>query len=257
VTGDPQATVKQEAPEALLSGGRPPLAGVLVTLAGVAVLAALVLAIDPLRHGVVNAIHGDTGSLRDELHDLGFGGVLIVLGIALVHAVVWYPAEILDAAAGYVYGFWAAAPLMMAGWIINAMAAYWIGRHAARPLLFRFVGEQRFLGYERVVERGGVTLLLSMRLVPIVPFSLFSYVAGSARVPLPTFLWTTAVGYAPITLLFVLLGSRLEELSLNDPVVWLGAVVMLALLLLTRRVARTLLGDSERQGEPAPGHDAR
>ena len=38
---------------------------------------------------------------------------------------------------------------------------------------------------------------------------------GSARVPLWTFIWTTAIGYIPITALFVLLGSRLEELSLT------------------------------------------
>ena len=45
-------------------------------------------------------------------------------------------------------------------------------------------GAERFDRYERVVDRGGVTLLLACRMVPIVPFSLFSYVAGSARVPL-------------------------------------------------------------------------
>jgi uncharacterized membrane protein YdjX (TVP38/TMEM64 family) len=238
-----------------IAGGRPPLIGVALTLAGIALLAILVLAVEPLRDGASHAIQGDTGALREELRDLGFGGVLIVLALALVHAVVWYPAEILDAAAGYVYGFAAAAPLMMFGWLLNAVAAYWIGRHAARPILFRFVGEHRFRGYERVVERGGITLLIGMRLVPIVPFSLFSYVAGSARVPMPTFLWTTAVGYIPITLLFVYLGSRLEELSLNDPVVWIGAVILLGLMLLTRRLARQFLS-GEPHGDGAPCRNA-
>jgi uncharacterized membrane protein YdjX (TVP38/TMEM64 family) len=194
VTGDPQVGDGHAGPdwsEDPLGGGRPSLIGVAVTLAGIALLAVLVLAIDPLRTGVADAIQGDTESLRAELQDLGFAGVVIVLALALVHAVVWYPAEILDAAAGYVYGFWAGAVMMMAGWIMNGVVAYWIGRHAARPLLYRFIGRERFLGYERIVGRGGVTLLLGMRLIPIVPFSLFSYVAGSARVPLTTFVWTS------------------------------------------------------------------
>jgi uncharacterized membrane protein YdjX (TVP38/TMEM64 family) len=165
--------------------------------------------------------------------------------------VVWYPAEILDAAAGFVYGFWAASALVMAGWVINAVVAYWIGRHAARPLLFRFIGHERFSGYERIVARGGVTLLLGMRLVPIVPFSLFSYAAGSARVPMPTFVWTTVIGYLPITVLFVYLGSRLEELSINDPIIWIGAVILIALTLLTHRVARTLRDSAEPSPEDA------
>ena len=134
-----------------------------------------------------------------------------------------YPAEILNLAAGFVYGFWAAMPLVMFGWLLNGIVCHQIGRHAARPALLRMLGEERFVRYEGVVERGGATLLLAMRLVPIVPFSLFSYVAGSARVPLWTFIWTTAIGYIPITALFVLLGSRLEELSLTDPVLWGGA----------------------------------
>ena len=52
---------------------------------------------------------------------------------------------------------------------------------------------------EDAIDRGGATLLLAARLVPIVPFSLTGIVAGAARVPLWRFTWTTAVGYLPIT----------------------------------------------------------
>jgi uncharacterized membrane protein YdjX (TVP38/TMEM64 family) len=227
---------------------------VLITLAGVAVLALIVLAIEPLRTGVGDAVSGDTSSLRQDLRDLGFGGALIVYALGLVHAFVWYPAEILDAAAGYVFDFWVALPLVMSAWVMNAFVAYWIGRHAARPLLFRFFSRERFVRYEIMVARGGVTLLLAMRLVPIVPFSLFSYIAGAARVPQWTFLWTTAIGYIPITAVFIYLGSRLEELSLGDPVLWIGALVILALFLLTRRLARMMgLGSGPPTSEsPSP-----
>jgi uncharacterized membrane protein YdjX (TVP38/TMEM64 family) len=218
----------------------PPLRGALIALAGVAVLAALVLAIEPLRSGVSDAIAGDTGGLRTDLRGLGVTGALIALVLGLVHLVVWYPAEILDAAVGYVYGFWVAMPLVMVVWLISAVIGYWIGRHAARPVLHRFVNPERFERFEQLAERGGVTLLLAMRLVPVVPFSLFSYAAGAARVPLGRFVWTTAIGYLPITAVFVYLGSRLEELSANDPVLWIGAAVLIGLLLLTTRLRRTI-----------------
>jgi uncharacterized membrane protein YdjX (TVP38/TMEM64 family) len=227
----------------------PPLTGVLVTVAGIVLLALMVLVIEPLRTGVGDAVSGDTESLREELRDLGFAGALITLALALVHVVVWYPAEILDAAAGYVYGFWVALPLVMAGWLLNAAVAHQVGRHAARPLLYRVAGRERYLRLEHLVRAGGVTLLLAMRLVPIVPFSLFSIAAGSARVPMARFMWTTAVGYLPITAVFVYLGSRLEELSPTDPVLWVGVVVLVVLLLLTRRLAR-MLGQSPDRERP-------
>jgi uncharacterized membrane protein YdjX (TVP38/TMEM64 family) len=231
---------------------KPPLSGVVITLIGVAALTAIVLAVPELREGVSEAIGGDTTALRQELS--GLDGVLIALGLALVHVVVWYPAEILDTAVGYVHGFAVGFPVVMAGWLLNAAVAFWIGHHAARPVLYRIAGRERFERYEGLVHRGGVTLLLGMRLVPVVPFSLFSYVAGAARVPFARFMWTTAVGYIPITAVFVYLGSKLEELSPTDPLLWGGAAVLIVLLLITRRLQRTL-GDARREpaegGEPA------
>lgn len=208
----------------------------LASVASVVLLLILVLTVRPLREAVTDALSGDTGSLREDIQDLGAVGVLIVLALALAHSVIFYPAEILDAAAGFVYGFWFALPLVMFGWMLNAIICHQIGRHAARPALLRMLGTERFTKYEGMVERGGATLLIAARLIPIVPFSAFSYVAGSARVPMGLFLWTTFIGYIPITVLFVLLGSRLEELSPTDPVIWIGAVVLIALLLVTRKL---------------------
>jgi uncharacterized membrane protein YdjX (TVP38/TMEM64 family) len=217
---------------------RIPIAGILATVGGIAMLAILVLTIEPLRSGIGDAVTGDTADLRGDLRGLGFGGVMIAFVLALAHVVVWYPAEILDTAVGYVYGFWAGLPLVMAGWVANGLLAYWVGRHAARPLLYRFAGRERFDRLEAMVEAGGVTLLLGMRLIPVIPFSLFSMAAGAARADLRTFIWTTAVGYLPLTAIFVYLGSRLETLSVTDPLLWIGAAVLIGLLVLTRHFHR-------------------
>jgi uncharacterized membrane protein YdjX (TVP38/TMEM64 family) len=212
--------------------------GIVATVVGILLLAVLVLTIEPLRSGIGDAVTGDTGDLRGDLRGLGVGGALITLALAIAHVVVWYPAEILDTAVGYVYGFWVGVPLVMLGWILNGLLAYWVGRHAARPALYRFIGRERFLRLEHMVEAGGVTLLLGMRLVPVIPFSFFSIAAGAARADLFTFLWTTAVGYLPLTAIFVYLGSKLETLSLTDPILWIGAAVLIALLVLTRYFRR-------------------
>ncbi len=222
-----------------------------VTVAAVLALVAGVLAIEPLREAFGDAVRGDTGNLREDLRGLGATGVAILYALIAIHTFVWYPAEIIDAAAGYVWGFWPAFLMVMSGWVAQGLAAYAIGRKAARPLLYRFIGEARFTRLEHAAERGGVTLLLAARLVPIVPFSLFSYVAGAARVPVGRFVWTTAVGYIPITALSIYLGSRLEELSPGDPLLWASAVIVIGLLLLTRKL-RPLLG---HEPEPKPEAD--
>lgn len=211
---------------------KPSLAAVAVTLGGIALLALLVLAIPELREAFEAAVRGDTEEVRHDIKQLGVAGPLLILGLALIHTVVFYPAEIVDAAAGFVYGFFPALALMMFGWLLSGLICFAIGRSVARPLLDRWFGTERFERIEAAIERGGATLLLAVRLIPIVPFSLVSYAAGAARVPLWRFTWTTTVAYLPITALSVYFGTRLEGLSLTDPLVLGSAAALLALLFL-------------------------
>jgi uncharacterized membrane protein YdjX (TVP38/TMEM64 family) len=120
---------------------------------------------------------------------------------------------------------------MMFGWLLSALLCYAVGRSVARPLLDRWVGKKRFERIEGTIERGGPALLIGMRLIPIFPFSIVCYAAGAARVPLWRFVWTTTVGYLPITVISVYFGTRLESLSLTDPLVIGTAAGLLALLL--------------------------
>jgi uncharacterized membrane protein YdjX (TVP38/TMEM64 family) len=219
----------------------PRLIGVGVTAVAIIVVGAVVVAIPGLREAAGDAISGDTESLRRELQ--GATGLITLFVLAALHSVVFYPAEILDAAAGFVWGFWLGLLLVMAGWLLNAAIAWQIGRHAARPLLHRAFGAGRFLRYQRAIERGGLFLLLAMRLIPIVPFSLFTIVAGAAHVPLWRLLWTTAVGYLPITALFVYLGTQLEVISPTDPILLVGAAAMIAVLLAAHRLRHRILGE--------------
>jgi len=194
-------------------------------------MAGLVLAIPDLRHAFEAAVRGDHAEVRSRVDSLGLLGPLLVVVLALLHSVVFYPAEIVDAAAGFAYGFFPALALTMVGWLLSGLLCFAVGRSVARPLLDRWLGRERFERTEAAIERGGATLLLAVRLIPIVPFSLVSYAAGAAHVPVWRFAWTTAVGYLPITAMAVYLGTRLEGLSLTDPLV-LGVVAALLLLLL-------------------------
>ncbi len=218
-----------------------------LTLAGIALLAGLVLAVPALRHAAVAAVHGETSEVRHQINSLGVAGPLILVGLAVIHSVIPYPAEIVNAAAGFAYGFFGGLGIVCVGWMISALICYWFGTGVARPLLDRWFGAARFERFERMVDRGGVTLLIALRLLPIVPFSLISAAAGAARVPFRRYCWTTAVGFLPITALAVYLGTRLEGISLTDPAV-IGALAGAVVLLL---VANWIIRRSDATDRPA------
>ena len=87
-----------------------------------------------------------------------------------------------------------------------------------------------------MIRDGGVTLLLGARLIPIFPFSITGYAAGAARVNLWRFIWTTGVGYLPLTVAVAYLGSRAQSLSVGGPAVWVTVVPLLGLLAAARVV---------------------
>jgi uncharacterized membrane protein YdjX (TVP38/TMEM64 family) len=203
-------------------------------VASLLVLAALIvacLAIHPLRDALSAAAHGHLGQLRHQLRAGGVGGPLLLVGVVLAHTIVPFPAEIPTAVAGYVYGFAATLPLMAASFLASALIAYGLAQHLGRPAIGRLVGAERLSDGERLIERGGVRVLIGLRLIPLVPFSLVCAVAGLARVPLRRYAWTTVVGMAPQLILVSLFATRLQHPSASDPLLWSAAAGFILLVL--------------------------
>jgi len=212
----------------------------LATVAAAVALMGLLFAIDPIRDAVSAAFGGDLSQMRSELDSLGAAAALVLIGIALVHSIVPFPAELPTAAAGFVFGFAIAFPLMVLAWTVSCVAAYLLARGVGPPVLERLVGRERMASADRLIARGGWPILVAGRLIPVVPYNLVSYAAGATRVPLGRFTWTTAVGVMPLTALTALLGARLQEPRFDDPVLWLVLLGVLGLLALARPVGRRL-----------------
>jgi uncharacterized membrane protein YdjX (TVP38/TMEM64 family) len=226
--------------------GRAELAGGIATIVvGLAVIAL----VPELRHCVSLAVHARFAGLRSYIRSLGAGGLALLVGLMLGHAIVWYPSEIVTATAGYVYGFGPGLALVVGGWLLAALLTYALGRSVGRPLLQRLLGH-RFDWLTTTMERGGTSLLLSGRLIPVVPFALLGYAAGATRISVWRFSWTTVIGYLPLTTAVAYLGSRAQTLSTSDPLLWIAVAVLVVLLFSERFLRRRLR--RERQATEGP-----
>lgn len=204
---------------------------VTVTSVGAIAIVLVLAAATGTGRNVVDAIvNGNTRELRRQLLDLGVGGVLVLLTVCLSHAIVPFPTEIVTAAAGFVYGFWLALPLLLACWLASALLAYWLAERFGRPLARRLVGTRRLARAEELMEIGGAATLLSLRLIPLIPYNAICYAAGVTRVPLVRYAWTTVVGIIPLTVLVAYLGSRLKSPDFGDWRVWLLVAAFIAIV---------------------------
>ena len=210
------------------------------SLGAIAVVIVLAAATDTGRSVVDAIVNGNTRELRRQLLDLSVGGVFVLLAVCLSHAIIPFPTEIVTAAAGFVYGFWLALPILLVCWLASALLAYWLAERFGRPLARRLVGARRLQRAEELMEAGGAATLLSLRLIPLIPYNAICYAAGITRVPLFRYAWTTLVGIIPLTVLVAYLGSRLKSPDFGDWRVWVLIVLFVAIVVTGQVVERRL-----------------
>jgi uncharacterized membrane protein YdjX (TVP38/TMEM64 family) len=130
--------------------------------------------------------------------------ILLYAGLATLAA----PVSPLAYGAGALFGVTRGTLYVWAASILGASAGYYLARSAwsgpARRLLGRFHDKLRQL-------REGNTFLMALRLqvLPVLPFGVFNYAAGVARVPFLGFIGGTGLGILPGTIAAVYVGDRL------------------------------------------------
>ncbi len=146
--------------------------------------------------------------LRDWATSLG---AWFPLAFFLAHVVVTvfpFPRTAFTLAAGLLFGPWLGVPIAVVASALSAVLALILVR-AAGWQLSRLVRHPRVDTLDaRLRERGWVSVL-SMRMIPAVPFSVLNYAAGASAVRVLPYTLATIVGLTPGTAAIVILGDAL------------------------------------------------
>lgn len=185
-------------------------------------------------------------TLVDALKDSAWGPILFV-AVYLVRPLVLFSAAILTVAGGFLYGPGLGLALVILAANGSAMVAYGLARWLGAGVLPEAAASGRLSRWAgRIRERSFQTVIV-MRLLYL-PYDLVSYLAGAIRVRPVAFLLGTAIGSAPATISFVLVGASLESFdggvpSIDAPVLVASVLLLAAGLggaeVLRRREARS------------------
>jgi uncharacterized membrane protein YdjX (TVP38/TMEM64 family) len=117
--------------------------------------------------------------------------------LMIVHTVLPFPAEILIAANGVLFGFWTGLGVSWIGAMASACLPFAIARALGRGGTARIIPRETLAWVDALVMRGDWTVALVVRFIPLFPFSLFNFALGRTPLTWRTFLWTTGVGVLP------------------------------------------------------------
>jgi phospholipase D1/2 len=153
--------------------------------------------------------------------------IFFVIGIYLAASLVLFPVTVLNVATVFTFGPIRGNTYGLAGWLASAALGYGIGRAFKHKLLNRLAGPR----IDRLLEQAaghGFLAVLTMRLLPVAPFTLINIFVGTTAILFRDFFLASLIGRIPGMILLTFAGLQVEQM-LRKPEV--GSFIVLALVL--------------------------
>lgn len=169
--------------------------------------------------------------LKDQVHEHSTYSVLCYIAVyVLITAFAVPGAWLLTMLGGFLFNVFPGILYILIGATMGAFAAFLAARYVVGVWVQRtYQSHLRTLNH--ALKENGPYYLLFVRLAAIFPFSLVNLIAGLTRVPLTTFMWTTALGIIPGSLVYAYVGKQL--ISLDSPRNILSFPLVVAFFLLS------------------------
>lgn len=135
-----------------------------------------------------------------------------ILAYILVVALSIPGATVLTLLGGFLFGPALGVVLVNLGATTGAFLVFLAARYLLRDSLMEKYREP-LSRLNRELEINGAGYLLTLRFIPLFPFFLINLLAGLTPVRSSTYLWTTAVGIVPGSLVYTLLGASGADLG--------------------------------------------
>lgn len=159
--------------------------------------------------------------------------IFFVIGFYLATSLVLFPVTVLNVATVFTFGPIRGNAYGLAGWLASAALGYAIGRAFKHKLLNRLT-RPRIV--DRLLEQAaghGFLAVLTMRLVPVAPFTLVNIFIGTTAIRFRDFFLASVIGRIPGMILLTFAGLQVEQV-LRKPEIgsFFGLAIVLALILI-------------------------
>jgi len=188
---------------------------------------------------------GGASDVRATVAAAGVWAPLLFLGVHTVVTISPIPRTIFTVAAGILFGSTAGLLLTLTATTLSAIAAFWLVRAVGADVVERYAPRAAVEWVRSRVQHRGLLAMVSLRLIPVLPFSVVNYASALSGVRFLPFLGGTLVGVLPGTVAVVVLGDA--ALGGNPPPALLavsvaGAIVgVTGAVLAARRPAEAVL----------------
>jgi uncharacterized membrane protein YdjX (TVP38/TMEM64 family) len=121
---------------------------------------------------------------------------LVVVGGFVLGGLLVVPVTLMILVTGLAFGPLYGFVYTLLGMTASALVTYWLGRVLGRDTVRRFAGS-RLNRLSRRLARRGLLTMVTVRIVPVAPFTVVNLVAGASHISFRDFFLGTIVGELP------------------------------------------------------------
>lgn len=160
-----------------------------------------------------------------------FAPMIYVLCFAIL-PIFLFPVPVLAVVAGAAFGLFAGSLYTIIGAMINSVLMFYIARFLGFRAVSDFTQNSKSKILKTLGEPGGkFSLILILRLMPLVPYNALNYACGVMNVSLRDYVVATFVGIVPATFIMVNLGEKALDMRSNGFII--ACVLMVVLVALS------------------------
>jgi uncharacterized membrane protein YdjX (TVP38/TMEM64 family) len=141
------------------------------------------------------------------------GGVLYTV-FYIAGTALFFPGLPLTLGAGFLYGAVIGTLVVSPASVAGATLAFLIARYVARDWVTRRLKKYpQAAAIDRAIEKNGFKAVVLLRLQPVLPFNILNYALGLTSIRLRDYMLASWIGMFPATVLYVYLGSIMNDIS--------------------------------------------
>lgn len=176
----------------------------------------------------------------DLIRNSGRVGIITYILLFAFLPTFFIPVTVLAIAAGAVFGFWQASLYTFIGAFFNSTITYVMSKYFAYDLINDYANSKYSTEYEKLKKntrgKDGFILMMVLRLLPLVPYTLLNYLSGVVGYDYKIFIVSTLLGIIPGMFCYVNIGAN----SLNgfSPQLVISISILIVFLIVTTILAK-------------------
>lgn len=192
-------------------------------LIGVGVLVAIFV--------VVRALHVDFSGMtpdkfKETIQSFGIWGPVIYIVFYIIRPLILFPASLLSASAGVIWGVQGFIYLLIAA-NLSAVGEFLIARYVARDAVEKLL-KGKMGNIDAAIEKRGFVTVLLIRLIPNLPWDMQNLGLGLTKVKFRDYFLATFFGIMPGSFALVYFGSSFISVITDPKNIWkVGVAVAL------------------------------